>query len=38
VLDWEKSEEEERSQQFFCHPACFEEKTGETIDLWKRPP
>lgn len=33
VLNWEKPEEEQAEQQFFCHPRCFERATGETIHV-----
>lgn len=31
ISNWTGPEEEQLEQQFFCHPACFEEKSGEKI-------
>ena len=34
VLNW-ANEKEQMDQQFFCHRACFERITGETVDVDK---
>lgn len=33
VTKWNGPEDDQRSQQWFCHAACFTEKTGERIDV-----
>ncbi len=32
VLHWDRPATEQAEQQFFCHPACFEKTTHETLD------
>jgi hypothetical protein len=33
VTNWDGPEENQRDQQWFCHPECFIKATGEHIDV-----
>ena len=33
VVNWKKSEEEQASQQFFCHLACFKKSVGRNAPV-----
>jgi hypothetical protein len=38
VVEWTGPEEGQSSQQFFCHPECFERITGETVEILRSRP
>lgn len=33
ITNWNGPEEDQRSQQWFCHTDCFRKATGERIDV-----